>query len=259
MGDALQLVPRGHNDGFSAQRYQGAHVIFVDIAPPLDSYLPLAECAGKLTVLDHHVSAKRQFEQDPELKGRLAAAGHQVHFDLERSGAVLSWNWFHPGEPVPELLRYVEDQDLWNWKLEGSREVNAAIASYPRELAAWNRLAKKTVPELIREGAPIARSERMMVERALENAHPVRLGDTRLEAVNANFRRNDIGHALAERARFGMPAGAVYRVARNHVDVSVYSIGDCDMAQLAARYGGGGHRNAAGFSMPLKQWLDEVV
>ncbi len=258
-GDALQLVPRGHNDGFSAERYQDAHVIFVDIAPPPDAYRPLAEWAEKLTVLDHHVSAKRQFEEDPALAGDLAAGGHQVLFDLTRSGAVLSWNWFHPGEPTPDLLRYVEDQDLWNWKLEGSREVNAVIASYPRDFVTWDRLAEMSVQELVREGTPIARAERIMVERALESAHPVRLGDTKLEAVNAHFRRNDIGHALAERARFGMPAGAVYRVTRNHVDVSVYSIGDFDMVQLAARYGGGGHSNAAGFSMSLKRWLDEVV
>jgi len=54
---------------------------------------------------------------------------------MQHSGAVLAWQYFMPNEPVPDLLRYVEDQDLWNWKLPHSDAVNAAIATY-RELGA---------------------------------------------------------------------------------------------------------------------------
>jgi nanoRNase/pAp phosphatase (c-di-AMP/oligoRNAs hydrolase) len=67
--------------------------------------------------------------------------------------------------------------------------------------------------------------------------------------------RAEIGHELAERRAFGTPAGVVYRLSGERVDVSLYSIGAFDAARIAERLGGGGHRNAAGFSVPLAEWL----
>jgi len=97
------------------------------------------------------------------------------------------------------------------------------------------------------------------VERALRFAHPLRVGKVQMEAVNALHHRSHIGHELAERAAFGARVGAVYRMVGARVDVSLYSIGDFEVSSLASRYGGGGHRNAAGFSVPLAEWLAKFV
>jgi nanoRNase/pAp phosphatase (c-di-AMP/oligoRNAs hydrolase) len=48
-------------------------------------------------------------------------------------------------------------------------------------------------------------------------------------------------------------------VVGTRVDVSIYSIGDFDVAAVAARFQGGGHRNASGFSVGLEEWLDRFV
>jgi nanoRNase/pAp phosphatase (c-di-AMP/oligoRNAs hydrolase) len=48
-------------------------------------------------------------------------------------------------------------------------------------------------------------------------------------------------------------------VVGQRVDVSLYSVGDFDVAALAARFGGGGHRNAAGFSVSLETWAREFA
>jgi hypothetical protein len=258
-GDAGVYVPRGHEDPLRPREYEGALVLFADIAPPARSYRPLAEHAAKLVVLDHHVSAQRQFEADPFLARELAEGGHEVRFDSSRSGAALAFGALHPGEPLPELLAYVEDQDLWRWALPRSREVNAALASYPRDFASWSKLAATPVDALAEQGTPILRAQRMDVERALANAQPIALGRLRIEAVNARTLRAELGHALASRARFGVPCGAVYRVEGRRVDVSLYSIGDLDVAELAAGLGGGGHKNAAGFSVDLADWLARFV
>jgi len=258
-GDGSSYVPRGHEDPLRAHDFDGAFVLFADIAPPARAYRPLAEHAARLVVLDHHVSAQRQFEADPFLARELAEGGHEVRFDLNQSGATLAWHALHPDEPSPELLAFVEDQDLWRWALPQSREVNAAIASYPREFAVWSKLAATPVGALAEQGAPIVRAQRMDVERALANAHPIALGRLRIEAVNARTLRAELGHALASRARFGAACGAVYRVEGRRVDVSLYSIGELDVAQLAASLGGGGHKNAAGFSVELADWMARFV
>lgn len=258
-GDEGRYVPRGHDDPLTPEEFEGQRVVFVDIAPPPGALQALGAAAGELVVLDHHVSARDRLTSDPQLLAMLRAAGHTIHFDLGHSGAVLAWQHFHPEAEVPELLRYVEDQDLWRWRLPHTREVNSAIAASPRTFAAWDALLAASVEELAAEGAPIARAQRTEVTRALRYAHPIALGEHRVEAVNARQHRALIGHELASRAAFGIPCGAVYRVQGRRVDVSVYSVGDFDVAALAAAFGGGGHRNAAGFSIPLEDWLQDFV
>jgi oligoribonuclease NrnB/cAMP/cGMP phosphodiesterase (DHH superfamily) len=256
-GDA-RYVARGHDDPFDAGGHEGEIVVFVDIAPPPEALPELSELAAQLVVLDHHVSARDRLAGSGGLDPVHARRGHRIHFDLDHSGAVLAWCHFHPGE-APPLLRYVEDQDLWSWRLPDSEAVNAAIGSYPRDFEAWDRLAARSAAELAAEGLPLLRANRVEVERALQAAAPVAIAGRRAEAVNARHLRAQIGHALAERAAFGLPWGVVYRITADRVDVSLYSIGDLDVASVAARYGGGGHRNAAGFSVPLRRWLEEFA
>jgi hypothetical protein len=159
------------------------------------------------------------------------------------------------GGAPPDLLLYVEDQDLWNWKLPRSEEVNAAIGSYPRKFGVWSRLAERPIEQLAEEGTPIVRANQVEIERALKNAHPIAIGNERIEAVNALHQRSAIGHALAKRARFGKAWGLVYRVSGTQVDCSIYSTGALDASAVATRFGGGGHRNASGFSVSLADWL----
>lgn len=258
-GDDARYIPRSHDDGFDPDRFEGELVVFADISLANDLLLAVGEVAAQVIVLDHHLTAQQSFAADPSVENRMSAAGHVVHFDLNHSGAILSWNHFHPNEPPPELLLYIEDQDLWNWKLPYSEEVNAAIGSHPRTLEAWTEMAARSVPDLAAEGAPIVRSNRVEVERALTHAHPVAIGTERIEAVNALHQRAAIGHELSKRARFGKPWGLVYRVTGAQVDCSIYSTGDLDISEVAARYGGGGHRNASGFSVPLRVWTEDFV
>ena len=258
-GDAGTYTPRGHDDLLDALEHEGDQVVFVDIAPSPRLAVELGETASQLVVLDHHLTARDQYLRDGRLVPSLRDRGHHVEFDLDHSGAVLAWRHFHPDEPVPTLLLYVEDQDLWNWKLPLTEEVNAAIGSHPRQLACWDALAQRPWEELAAEGAPLVRERRIEVERCLRFAHPIRIGELRVEAVNAPQHRSHVGHALAQRAAFGHPIGVVYRVMGARVDVSIYSIGDLDVSLLASGFGGGGHRNASGFSVTLSRWAERFV
>ena len=194
-------------------RTRASLVVFVDIAPGSDELRALAEHAAKLIVLDHHVTARERFANDLGLQNALAGRGHHIHFDLSHSGAMLAWNHFHPDEPAPDLLRYVEDQDLWAWKLPASEEVNAALASYPRDFEIWEELAARPIAELAAEGAPILRANRIEVERALQSAHPVahRLAARR----GGEHRPAPQPHRPRARAARGLQAAVGRRVSRD--------------------------------------------
>jgi hypothetical protein len=258
-GKSGEYRPRGHDDALQFEELVGAEVVFVDIALANGLLRTLGQKATRVVVLDHHVTALERFQSDPELTLDLGERGHVVNFDLSQSGAVLAWQHFHPDTELPRLLAYVQDQDLWHWRLPDSDAVNAAIGIYPRRFEVWDRLAAEPIEKLVAEGRPIVRAQRSEVDRALQNAHTVNVGELRVEAVNALFQRSSIGHELAKRKAFGLPWGLVYRLTERRVDCSVYSIGDFDVATLAASFGGGGHRNAAGFSVNLEEWLTRFV
>ena len=108
----------GHcNDGFGAARAAVYGAPPPQLRPMDDAYIldfsysreitaRTAE-ACNLVLFDHHKTAAEDLE---------GIGG--CHFDTERSGAVLAWKHFRPGEPVPEILLYVQDRDLWRqWQL----------------------------------------------------------------------------------------------------------------------------------------------
>jgi len=254
-----RYIPRSHDDDFDPDPFEDSQVVIADISLRNEQLRALGEVASNVTVLDHHLTARDHYASDPSVENTLSAQGHRVLFDLDHSGAILAWNYFHPGEQPPDLLRYVEDQDLWNWALPQSQEVNAAIGSYSRSFECWDELAERPIASLADEGRPIVRANEKEVERSLKLAHPIAIGTERIESVNGGQPRAAIGHALAKRAAYGKPWGIVYRLFGTRVDCTIYSLGDLDASEIATRFGGGGHRNAAGFSVSLREWLDEFV
>ena len=87
----------------------------------------MARDTERLLVLDHHITAEKALAGLP-----------YAYFDLKKSGAVLAWEWAHD-HPVPWILEYIQDKDLWTWALPLSREINAAIAEVTRQkpVAYW--------------------------------------------------------------------------------------------------------------------------
>jgi oligoribonuclease NrnB/cAMP/cGMP phosphodiesterase (DHH superfamily) len=258
-GEKARYLPRGHEDQIDVADYVGVRVVYADIAPPNEELGALCEVAEQITILDHHISSQQRIEAEPKLVESAEEMGHELLFDLDHSGAVLAWRYFHPDRPIPDLLRYVEDQDMWSWKLPCSQEVNAAITSYPRRFDIWDELAERPIEALAKEGEPIVRANKMEVVRALKTASTIQVDGKPVEAVNATLSRSRIGHELAQRACFGGAWGCVYRVIGDRVHATLYSIGDFDVSRIAGRYGGGGHRNASGFAVDLDVWLREFV
>src|SRR5262245_63096993 len=109
-------------------------VLILDFSCPREQLLEMKKQAATLLVLDHHLTA----QQD------LAGLDFAI-FDLERSGATLTWDYFFPGEGRPWLVSYVEDKDLWRWKLPDSEEVSAALQSYSRSFKMWEKISRKGV------------------------------------------------------------------------------------------------------------------
>jgi len=94
--------------------HRNVHVYILDFTFPRDVIGDMHDHCKELVIIDHHGTTAKELEGLP-----------YVVFDERKSGAVLAWEYFHPSAPIPELLRYIMDRDLWQFRLPQSREVFA--------------------------------------------------------------------------------------------------------------------------------------
>ncbi len=212
----------------------GRRIVIVDFSYPRAVLEDMARRSADLLVLDHHITAERALQGLPF-----------VHFDQKKSGAVLAWEWVHK-EPVPWLLQYIQDKDLWQWALPGSREINAAIASYPYDFHVWDRFEQK---QLEQEGRAILRYENELVSKLVAHAEMVEFQGTVVPAVQSAVLTSQIG----ERLTSDHPFCLIWhdRDGRRYYSMRSRYTGT-DVGAIAASFGGGGHTHAAGFSVRLQ-------
>jgi oligoribonuclease NrnB/cAMP/cGMP phosphodiesterase (DHH superfamily) len=211
------------------------HIVIADFSYSRDIIEGIVQKVASLCILDHHVTAQ----------GALAGLPY-AHFDLDKSGAVLAWEWAH-NEPLPWLLKYIQDKDLWQWQLPNSREINAALASYPYDFSVWNGLSQEILEV---EGRGILRSENVLVKKITGEAVMITLHGERVPAVYSPILTSQIGEVLSRDHPFCViwhqRDGRRYFSLRSRAD-------SVSVAKIAAHYGGGGHTHAAGFSISVDQ------
>lgn len=234
LGDSAEYHPVRHGDPMPDLTPE-TRLAIVDFAYPREDLLRLVDEVEALVVLDHHRSAAKDLEDLPFAK-----------FDMSKSGARMAWEFWHPDKELPELLAYVEDRDLWNWALEESREVALAITQTIFGFQTWEDFS---VAQLKSEGRTLLGYQQSLVARALTKAHWVELAGYNIPVVNSLLFQSEIGDELCKKFPQAPFAGVYYQRGTNEA-WSLRSIGEFDVSEVAAKFGGGGHRNASGFSRP---------
>jgi uncharacterized protein len=247
-GIEADYYPAKH--GHEPPECRGRDVYIVDFSYRRAALKQICTVAERVTILDHHISA-----QD-DLKGLADEyANLTVVFDMERSGAVITWEHLH-STPVPQLLLHVQDRDLWQFKLEGTDEVNTALMSHSFTFEYWQSLIDEPqgLAPLRSEGMTLNRYRRQLVDQYKLRSVQGTIAGYQVPVVNAPHAI--ISELVGELAE-GHPFAAGYQDMGTRRSWSLRSSkdGGVDVAKLAELFGGGGHRNAAGFSTELPEDL----
>jgi len=225
----------------------GRDVILVDFSYKRPVIETMLQQARSVTFIDHHKSAIE------DLAGLSEHFENFFHFtDLNRSGATLAWDYFFSSHDRPLLLGHVEDRDLWRFKLAGTREIQAAVFSYEYTFENWDRLMNADQVELMKltaNGAAIERKHHKDIAELLA----VCQRDMTIaghEVPVASLPYTMVSDAAGLMAK-GKPFAACYYDTSTARKFGLRSTDEgLDVSVIAAQYGGGGHRNAAGFSVP---------
>ena len=268
------VVLKGTNYGlpFPEVDIDGKNLLIADFSYKPDELAKLSARAKSIVILDHHKTADADLKDVRRIVGAncenieaafdgMAGPVRNVlaEFDMTRSGASLAWQFCFPGKKMPELIRYVEDRDLWLMKLDHSRALSLLLQSYPYDLAVWNDL-------MLAFDDVSGAQERVLIEaRAIERFFDRRLAELIPTVVFKQIGKwksipvayapyafaSDLANALLK-AHPEAPFAAVVVEAYGSRTWSLRSDDSRqDVSEVARTFGGGGHRNAAGFRVPV--------
>ena len=198
---------------------------------------------NRLIFIDHHITRQNLVPLIPE-----------SYFAIDRSGAMLTWEYFNPGKKPPVLITYVQDQDLYSWKLPFAREIMVSVNLSDRSFDSWDKMVADLDNETeknnyIEKGKIIQDYYDKICDSMTEEGSVfVKFERYEVYAINVpNMFGSDIGNNLALRTNL---FGIVWSEDDEGIKVSLRSVGDFDVSEIAKKYGGGGHKNASGFRLP---------
>lgn len=231
----------------------GRDIIMVDFSYKRPVLEQMIESCKSLIILDHHKTAVDDlaflpaafdnWENHKDLEKHKAVAV----FDLERSGAGITWDFFNDSVR-PRLIDHIEDRDLWRFALAGTREIQANVFSYPYDFAIWDKLMAQPVEELLAEGCAIERKHFKDIRELVGVVtRRMNIGGHNVPIANLPYTlTSDAGHLLAKEEPF---AGCYWDTPEGRVFSLRSTDEGLDVSEIAKQYGGGGHRNASGFRL----------
>lgn len=229
--------------------FSGKEVYMIDYVPPEESLKNVIVNNKSVIAIDHHASAQNLISLMP---GSV--------FNVKKSGSVLAWEYFFPSQSVPMLLKYEQEVDLWTWELPNSNEMSLYIDLTDYSFKDWDKLADDIEDpivraEIIKQSALLVKDKDKQVREMLEeDIQLVEFEGMKIYAINSPVSVSILGNLLVKKRP---PVGLIWAESKDKIRVSLRSDGSVDVGILAKKYGGGGHKGAAGFRVALgaeKPW-----
>lgn len=270
--DVLQHLTKNLPTGDDLSSYA---LTVVDFSFPYETLKRLGEVFQRVTVLDHHKTAQDDLREhfsstdvtltinNVEKTLYQIAINVSVLFCAEESGALMAWRHF-AGEnsSVADFVRYTSDRDLWKFVYPQTRPFTSGMGLHRND--SWEQLEKvlDNPTAVIANGKVIESIREERVKSILSKPHrymQARVEDSRFHigCYNAppditsdllNVYVNTVGNYTV---------GMAYTIGSDDmVYCSLRSVKGLDCSVIAKALGGGGHAEACGFSVPLKQFME---
>ena len=248
LGPDIRLYQMDYQDSVPLEHIITADkIIIVDFSLPREDMAKLARY-HQLTWIDHHKTA---IDDLSPISASLPGLR-----DTSEAACVLTWQYFFPGHPLPRAIRLIGDRDIWRWAEDDTGPFTEGLYhrdTRPLNDNLWNPLLDddiSLIEDIIQKGK-ILREARMKDIRKTIRRHGFMVLFEGYRTLVINTRGSgDIGQQVRDLG---------YQIAYCYIDnilqgeittfVTLYA-GDVDVAAIAKKFGGGGHRGAAGFHFP---------
>lgn len=229
---------------------QHHEIILCDISFPMDYMFELNRTKD-FTWIDHHVSAIRGYEEFWENHKEKQIKG------LRRNGTaaiILTWEYFYPQKEIPQAIKYIGLNDVFDLRDKNVRPFEFAVqalgANNPED-KIWQQMINNDIDigEMVEKGKTIlswirARNYRLVRSISFES----RYNDYKCICANIPQGGSDFYDSLDNIEEYDVRVN-FYMNRQHSWSVSFYTEKDnVDVSEIAAAFGGGGHKKAAGAS-----------
>ena len=255
-------------------------VFILDFSYKPELLIEAAKTAHSVVMLDHHKTAMQDWEgytpalRDGEVndEGQLETLLDKQNDNLEvsirmrQSGAGMAWDYFDRELFTNErlgprtiqvlrlLVRAVEDRDLWLFEHANTKLLCAALSVVPQTFEAYGDFVRNVRPDdMLKQGEGVLKHNENLAASIAKRAQLVIFEGHEVPLVNCNKEHTSIvGHALSA----DKPFAVLYEFQGTTASVSMRSRDEGqDVSAIACQYGGGGHRNAAAFTLSMTEFM----
>lgn len=247
LGDSADYVPMTYDDIEDLPNIKNRNVYILDFSFDRDVYDNILKNAKSVNLLDHHKTA---YNKLCGCKG--------CFFDLNRSGAMIAWQYFNPKLEIPTFIRYIQDGDLWKFKYPETKPFYSAITSYPHNFKDWEKLEDdKYLTSFIEKGELLLENFNAQVLELSKNAKEIELLGYKGLMCNAPSEfTSQLGNVLAKKCN---SFALIWQERSNNVKCGLRSVDSFDCSVIAEHFGGGGHPQACAFNLNNLSELVEIV
>lgn len=245
-------------------------IYILDFSYQKQFMIELNDKVKRLLVIDHHKGAEKEIAGLPF-----------VEFDKSKSGAMITWEYFHHLNVPPPVIRMAQDYDLYKFELPFTRAFNYGLLSSPKRYdPEWlnlvadaridsgsgpytNILMSKEFMEVYDIGQAIVNNQEAIAKEFAEEGEKYRI-------VNYN------GHKVAvynTTTMINRLAEEIYNTQDVDYTLSYFITKDpqvvfnwrsskksgIDVSEFARSFGGNGHSNAAGAPLSLEDGFKFLI
>lgn len=227
----------------------GSEVYILDFSYSREILEELNKRVAKLVVLDHHKTAMKDLEGLP-----------YATFNMNKSGAMLAWQYFHPEKSVPAIISLVQDRDLWKFSWPDSKRFHAGMKIRRENTRDWLKASEHSVEgclflDLIKtEGDTVLRYEEAEIQNLLKRVKFVRFLHTRIGIVNSSVLKDELGQAIYGDKSNRVQGAIIYTIEpeTRRALLSFRGPKDVDWSWVARHLGGGGHATSCNATVDLR-------
>lgn len=240
----IKYIPCTYSKSSDISIIDNKNVIMCDFSMKYNILSKIIKDSKSFLLIDHHKTAEKDLENIPE-KYKI--------FDMKKSGAGLTWEYFFPNITMPVFVQYVQDRDIWTKLYENTDYFSTYIFQQPFEFEIYeSMLQKEKLDRALAIGKNWFEYQQIIVQDiAKYSRYIIQIVNDEYKIVlyaNSSIMKSDVGSNMLKYFPFGDLACIWnYDILSNNTYYSLRSTDHLvDASSVAKQFGGGGHRNASG-------------
>ncbi len=228
-------------------------VIIVDFSLKSNEFEELLKITDNIIWCDHHQTAILELS-------KFTVEGIRV--DTFPSAAIITWKYFFPNEPIPKILKYVNDWDTHSLLFNETKLFYYGSQAF--DISPNNKIWKKllnnneeVIDTIINAGSYIKTATENNNKNFVRNyAYETEFEGFNCIACNKGFVGSDL--FLSIKKEYDLYLIYVHNGEKFRISIYRGSNNDILCNEIAKKYGGGGHPGAAGFTCESIPWIKKV-